>query len=241
MLKKVVIHTHSVYANILTCVENGQELVERIFGGKAYETVWIPYINPGFCLTLKIREAVGECTARTGKAPEVLFMENHGLIVTADDSEKAVKLHTEVNETIKAYLGISEPFPAFELFKVDENTIISKTGYISDFIKNGSLYPGFFEEIVLYPDQFVYLSGSVAFNSLENKLNIIAQTGEAVYKTGAAEAQTMEETLLACIYVTSEIRKRSMTLKTMSARDVDFIRNWESEAYRKSLVKETVR
>jgi ribulose-5-phosphate 4-epimerase/fuculose-1-phosphate aldolase len=239
VLKKVVIHTHSVYANILTCVENGQEQVDRIFSGKAYEAVWIPYINPGFCLTLKIQEAVNECTGRTGKAPEVLFMENHGLIVTADDCEKAVKLHTDVNETIKATLGINEPFPSLELFNVDENTIISKTGYVSDFIKTGSLYPGFFEEIVLYPDQFVYLNGSVAFNSLENKLNIITHTGEAVYKTGAAEAQAMEETLLACIYVVNEIRKRSMTLKTMSARDVDFIRNWESEAYRRSLVKES--
>jgi ribulose-5-phosphate 4-epimerase/fuculose-1-phosphate aldolase len=239
VLKKYVIHTHSVYANILTCIENGQEMVNTIFSGKAYETAWIPYINPGFCLTLKIQEAISECTGRTGNAPEVLFMENHGLIVTSDDHEKAVKLHTEVNETIKAALGISEPFPAFELFHVDENTIISKTGYVRDFIKNGSLNPGFFDEIVLYPDQFVYLNGSVAFDSLENKLNIITQTAEAVYKTSASEAQTMEETLLACIYVVNEIRKRSLPLKTMSVKDVDFIRNWESEAYRKSLVKQS--
>ncbi len=238
VLKKHVIHTHSVYANILTCIKNGRELVAKIFSGKAYRTVWIPYINPGFCLTLKIQEAIRECKEHTGQEPEVFFMENHGLIVTTDDSAQAVKLHSEVNETIRSYLGIKEAFPAIELFHVDEKTAISKTGYIRDFIKNGQLGPGFFNEVVLYPDQFVYLNGGVAFNSLENKLNIIVETGEVIYKTSPAEAQTMEETLLACIYVVNEIRKRSLPLKTMSEKDIDFIRNWESEAYRKSLVKE---
>jgi ribulose-5-phosphate 4-epimerase/fuculose-1-phosphate aldolase len=238
VLKKYVIHTHSVYANILTCTENGQEQVKNIFKGKAYEAVWIPYINPGFCLTLKIQEAIQECTKRTGKAPEVFFMENHGLIVTTDDCKKTVELHSEVNDTIKSYLSISEEFPSYELFNVDENTVISKTGYIKDFIIDSKLKPGFFDEFVLYPDQFVYLNGGVSYNGLKSKLNIVTDTGELIYKTSLAEAQTMEETLLACVYVINEIQKRSLPLKAMTEKDIDFIRNWESEAYRKSLVKE---
>jgi len=235
ILKKYVIHTHSVYANILTCIENGQELVNRIFSGKMYETVWIPYINPGFCLTLKIREAIRECRQRTGKVPEVFFMENHGLIVTTDECDKTVKLHSEVNEAIRKYLGIAEAFPSVHL---DEKTMTSKTGYILEFIKSGNLKPGFFEKVILYPDQYVYLNGGVAYNSLDNKLNIITETGEVIYKTGGTEARTMEETLLACVYVVNEIRKRSFPLKSMAEKDINFIRNWESEAYRKSLVKE---
>ena len=238
VLKKYVVHTHSVYANILTCIENGQELVGKIFQGKSYETAWIPYINPGFCLTLKIQEAIGECTRPTGKAPEVFFMQNHGLIVTTDDCKKTIQLHSDVNDTIREYLKINEDFPEVELFTVDQKTVISKTGYIKEFVKDGSLQPGFFEEVVLYPDQFVYLNGGVAFNGLDNKLNIITQTGEVIYKTNAAEALTMEETLLGCVFVLNEIKKRKLPLKTMSEKDIDFIRNWESEAYRKSLVKE---
>ena len=238
VLKKYVIHTHSVYANILTCIKTGRETVEKIFKGKPYETAWVPYINPGFCLTLKIMDAVKECVRRTGKAPEVFFMENHGLIVTSDDCEKSVKLHSEINDTIKEYFGIKDAFPSIELFTVDENTVISKTGYIRDFIKGGHLKPGFFDEVVLYPDQFVYLNGGVAFGRLGNKMNIITDTDEVIYKTGPSEARTMEETLLACVYVVNEIRKRGLELKTMTEKDIDFIRNWESEAYRRSLVKE---
>lgn len=235
ILKKYVIHTHSVYANILSCISNGQELVNSIFSGKAYETVWIPYINPGFCLTLKIQEAIRECSQRTGKVPEVFFMENHGLIISTKGCEKSIELHNEVNEAIKKHLGITEAFPSA---RVDEKTMTSKTRYISEFIKSGKLQQRFFEKTILYPDQYVYLNGNVAFNSLDNKLNITTETGEIVYKTNIAEARAMEETLLAWAYVVNETGKRSLSLKTMTEKDIDFIRNWESEAYRKSLVKE---
>ncbi|MEN6316563.1 MAG: class II aldolase/adducin family protein [Clostridiaceae bacterium] len=241
IMKKYVIHTHSVYANILTCAENGQELVNRIFGGKAYKAVWIPYINPGFCLTLKIRESIRECRERNGKEPEVFFMENHGLIVTADEYDRTVNLHSEVNDAIRDYLDITQRFPEIVLLNVDENTTISRTAYISEFIKNDSLKPGFFEEVILYPDQFVYLNDAVAFNSLDKKLNIMTDTGEVIYKTGGNEARVMEETLLACVYVVNEMKRRSLPLKTMTKKDIDFIKNWESEAYRKSLVKEMKR
>lgn len=238
ILKKFVIHTHAVYANILCCSQTGRETVAKVFRDKEYATAWIPYINPGFCLTLKINEAVKESLKSTGKFPEVIFMENHGLIVTADDSGRCVALHREVNETIKDFLGIRAPFPAIELFTVDDNTVISKTEYLAEYFKRHPIAADFFDRIVLYPDQLVYLNGSVAVDRVDKKLNINSQTGEIIYKTHSAEAQTIEETLLAYIYVVDGIAQSGMRLKTMAEKETDFIKNWESEAYRKSLVKE---
>ena len=94
-----------------------------------------------------------------------------------------------------------------------------------------------FDEIVLYPDQLVYLNGSLAVDSMDSKLNINSKTGEIVYLANESEAQTMEETLLAYIYVIDSIRKLNLPLKTMTEEEIDFIMNWESEKYRKSLVK----
>lgn len=238
ILKKYVIHTHPVYANILCCAKNGGELVEKIFKNKEYAAAWIPYINPGFCLTLKINEAVKSSLGSCGKFPQVIFMENHGLIVTSDDSQKCVQLHREVNDTVKEYLGICEAFPEIELVRIDDDSFISKTQYISEYFKNNKVSPGIFDEIVLYPDQLVYLNGSVGFDTSGKKLNINTKTGDIIYKTNEAEARTMEETLLAYLYVVNGIKKCGLPLKVMSERDIEFIRNWESEAYRKSLVKQ---
>jgi len=139
---------------------------------------------------------------------------------------------------IMEYLGINEAFPSIDMFTVDENTFISKTEYIKDYFKNNKIHEKFFDEIVLYPDQLVYLNGSISVDGMNRKLNINSKTGEIIYKTNSSEAQTIEETLLAYLYVVNGIRKSSLPLKTMSEKEIDFIRNWESEAYRKSLVKE---
>ena len=238
VLKKFVIHTHPVYANILCCTHTGQAIVEKIFANKPFATAWVPYINPGFCLTLKINEIIKDTLKQRGKFPEVIFMENHGLIVTGDDSQACVRLHQEVNDAIKEYLGIKAEFPVIELVTVDENTVISKTEYLIDFFKNSRLAADFFDKTVLYPDQLVYLNGNVVINGRDKKLNINTKTGEIVYKTNHSEAQTMEETLLAYLYVIEGIKESGLPLKTMSDKEVAFIKNWESEAYRKSLVKE---
>ena len=236
-LKKYVIHTHSVYANMICCTFNGAETVRKIFQDSGFGTAWIPYINPGFCLSLRIAEAVKKAAGQSGKYPEAIFMENHGLIVTADDPKRCVELHAEVNRRIRGYLGISEAFPSIDLFTVDENTFISKTEYIMDYFKNNKIHEGFFDKIVLYPDQLVYLNGSISVNGMNKKLNINSKTGEIIYKTNFSEAQTIEETLLAYLYVVNGIKKSGLPLKTMSEKEIDFIRNWESEAYRKSLAK----
>lgn len=237
-LKKYVIHTHSVYANMVCCTLNGAETVGKIFKHSEFGTAWIPYINPGFCLSLKIAEAVRKTAEQSLKYPDVIFMENHGLIVTADDPEKCVELHAKVNRMIGEYLGINGAFPSVELFSVDENTFVSKTEYIKEYFKNNKIREGFFDETVLYPDQLVYLNGSISVDGMNKKLNINSKTGEIIYKTNFSEAQTVEETLLAYLYVVEGIKKSSLPLKTMSEKEIDFIRNWESEAYRKSLVKE---
>jgi len=47
----------------------------------------------------------------------------------------------------------------------------------------------------------------------------------------------MEETLTGFIYVVENIMKNNLKIKTMGSRETDFIKNWESEKYRKSLLK----
>ncbi len=235
ILKKYVIHTHPVYANILCCAHKGREKVEEVFREKDYAIAWIPYIDPGFRLTLKIREKIAECMESRGKFPEVFFMENHGLIVTSDDSKKCVELHREINESIKAYLGIGTAYPAIELFRIDDNTFASKTEYLADYFRKNKVGAGFLDEIVLYPDQLVYLNGNTAVGNFDKKLNINTTTGEIIYKTGYSEARTIEEVLVAYVYVVNETRNRGFSVKTMSEKEIDFIGNWESEAYRKSL------
>lgn len=238
LLKKYAIHTHSVYANILCCTMSGRETANRIFGARGYAYVWIPYTNPGFRLTLGINGEIRRYLANAGRFPDVILMENHGLIVTSDDSTECAKLHRDVNDAIKEYLKITDKFPDIKLVEIDDNICTSRTQFLTDFFKNSGVTGDFFDEFVLYPDQLVYLNGGISVNSDDNRLNINTKTGEITYRAGFSEALAMEETLLAYVYILSVIKEKGLLIKTMPPNGMDFIKNWESEAYRKSLMRE---
>ena len=240
IMKRFVIHTHPVYTNIICCSREGQSLVNKIFKDRDYAYLWIPYINPGFCLTLKIKEGIEKCIKDNGIFPEVIFMENHGLIITADSYQRAMALHEEINSLARQYLSLEEDYPTIELEMLEENLFLSKTGYLADFFSKNSdsVDIKFFEKYTLYPDQLVYLNGSLSIDGPENKLNLNTKTGQLLYKTNYSEASTIEETLLGYIFVLDSVMKCGLEIKSMSEREIDFIKNWESEAYRKSLVRD---
>jgi len=235
LLKKYVIHTHSVYANILCCAKEGQELVERIFAGKPYACIWIPYVNPGFSLTLKMKGSIDACIEKGGRFPKVIFMENHGLIINSDDCDDCIALDKEVNSLIKAHLNIRGSYPEILLEKAGENTFISKTPYLTSFFSDNSIQENYFEDNILYPDQLVYLNNSISLGGEPNKLHVDMETGERIYKTGCNEAMTIEETLLGAVYVIRKEKECNLTLRTMPKEGIYFIKNWESEKYRKGV------
>ena len=103
-------------------------------------------------------------------------------------------------------------------------------------VNNKEITNEFFENIILYPDQLVYLNDSISVNGEENILNINTENGDLVYNTNIELAQTIEETLLAYIYVINKIKECGMEVKSMTKQQVDYIRNWESEKYRKRMV-----
>ncbi|HHW47294.1 MAG TPA: class II aldolase [Clostridiaceae bacterium] len=235
ILKKYVIHTHAVYANILCCAAGGEEIAGKALSGSGITYIWIPYINPGFSLTLKIKEEIRKCIEKQGKLPEVILMANHGLIVNSDDCDECIRLHEKVNSMIKEYLKIDGGYPEIVLEEAGENAFVSRTKFISDFIKENKVDTDYFDRFPLYPDQLVYLNGNLPAESGEGKVLINTETGDVVYRTSRQEAMTIEETLLAYLYVIDNIQKKGWTIKTMTAEEVGFITNWESEKYRKSL------
>jgi len=67
------------------------------------------------------------------------------------------------------------------------------------------------------------------------KATIFRKSGEILYTCSANEAQTIEETLAAVLFIHQTIQVRGLTVSPMSEAGKSFIANWESEAYRKSI------
>lgn len=219
-MKSCVIHTHSVYANMLCCSVEGVEIAQKLFADLPY--IFIPYVNPGFTLSLKITEAIADYQNKTGTFPEVVFMQNHGLVVTTDDADTCLALHETVNDRIRRHFHIDAAYP---ISKVGEN-LHSETDFIKDFFTRYGKET--LQAKILYPDQLVYLNSAIGDKFLLKELK---------YEGDPATAQIMEETMLGWAYVLDSINKTGLTLTTMTPEQIAFIAGWESEAYRKQLAQ----
>ena len=230
ILKKYVIHTHSVYANILTCSQEGEELAKKLFKDKDFGFIFLPYINPGFELTLAMKNKIDAFVKETGKYPEVIFMKNHGLVVTGDYIERVKAVNTDVNETIRKYFNLEDNFRAVKLIPT-ENGFVSDTDIVKNFVKENLLTKDLLDETPLYPDQLVYLNNILAHspNTMVNKY------GNVYYNTDIKQATTLEETLSAYIYVVTAVKNNGLTVSKMNEKEVYFINNWEAEKYRRSV------
>jgi NAD(P)-dependent dehydrogenase (short-subunit alcohol dehydrogenase family) len=108
MLGRVVIHTHPVAANALNCGPGLAALSEIAPPGEL-PPLWIPYTNPGWCLATAIRSAAEAYKQKRGSYPAVIFMENHGLLVSASSARDCLALHHEWVARCERYFAPEAP------------------------------------------------------------------------------------------------------------------------------------
>ncbi len=94
MLGRVVIHTHPVAANALNCGPGLKALGEITPAGEL-PPLWVPYTDPGWRLAMTIKSAAEAYEKKHGHPPVVIFMENHGLLVSAPEAQACLALHNE--------------------------------------------------------------------------------------------------------------------------------------------------
>ena len=93
-------------------------------------------------------------------------------------------------------------------------------------------------ESPLYPDQMVFLIGSLFENKEdleEGECSVDTKSGELTLKMNEKKALTVAQTITAVLFISEQIKKCGYTLSTMGDAAKHFIANWESEKYRKSL------
>jgi len=122
LLGRCVIHCHSIYANVLNCSYEGEAITRQLFP----EALIIPYTTVGPALASALYERL--------PSPQTpwIFLQNHGLIVQAEDMQQAHHYHTLAQQRIQLYLGITAEPSALAI-----NDDISQD--------------------ILFPDQLIYL------------------------------------------------------------------------------------
>ncbi len=106
----LVLHTHPLVANALTCNADAEVLVARLFGDDA---VFVPYTDPGVPLAREVEARRTAYTGRTGKpAPGITFLGNHGIIVSGNSAAELTERAERLTATIAAAIDATPASPA---------------------------------------------------------------------------------------------------------------------------------
>ena len=108
LLGRVVIHTHPVGVNALTCGPGEKALSELTRPGEL-PPLWIPYTDPGWRLATVIKSAISAYQEKHGQPPAVIFLENHGIFTTAAGAQECLALHLEWIERCTKYFAGTAP------------------------------------------------------------------------------------------------------------------------------------
>jgi NAD(P)-dependent dehydrogenase (short-subunit alcohol dehydrogenase family)/rhamnose utilization protein RhaD (predicted bifunctional aldolase and dehydrogenase) len=104
LLNTCVIHLHPSVVSAYLNAKDGKAGLEKLFRDEKAPPLWVPYVDPGFTLARKIGELVDGYRRQFKRMPRILFLDKHGLFVTAPTAGATLRLVRMVIERCGATL-----------------------------------------------------------------------------------------------------------------------------------------
>lgn len=248
LLKKYTLHTHPLVVNMVVVRENWKEILKDIFSDD--ELVLVNYRTPGIELALELNAEL----EKIGTVPELIFLQNHGLIVTSDQPEQMAALTDYVVTKIEAYLqldmqqyrNVTELSKLFRSNGTSTDIVfLSEDRIINDLVKTNR--PIFFTE-PFCPDRLVYCGVNVAELSTLADEKALADYKEKYYELPKVVIYDTQVFIIAknvkkAREIEELLKFHVMTLNVTGTNGINYLErselaylaNWEAEAFRRKL------
>jgi rhamnose utilization protein RhaD (predicted bifunctional aldolase and dehydrogenase) len=237
---KVVIHVHSVRTIAWAAQATGREKITPLLAGLKWS--WIPYTHPGIPLAIRIRQEAAQS--------DVLILENHGLVVAAEDCPTAEALLHEVERRLNVATRPAPPANFNHLSKLSAATEWEVApdaevhALATDLLSCQLAAAG-----TLFPDQCVYLGPAAAIVESED-LSAAAERYHSRYNfapvfllvpgAGILTRRGMNraaQELLICLKRVIERFPFSAQATYLPTSQVARLMNWDAEKYRIAMAK----
>lgn len=103
LLEDFTLHTHPISVNVLTAKESWRTEILAIWP----DAVCVPYHTPGIDLALAMAAEVSEYEEKHNHKPNVIFLQNHGLIVSSREQDQIAALTDKVCIAIEKQLAMN--------------------------------------------------------------------------------------------------------------------------------------
>jgi rhamnose utilization protein RhaD (predicted bifunctional aldolase and dehydrogenase) len=96
-----VVHMHPHMINGLLCSKNAESAVGELFGDKG---IYVPYTDPGMILFKKVLKLLEEYREIHSSDPKYIFLQNHGVFVSADSVEEIHELYQYIDDQLMSVI-----------------------------------------------------------------------------------------------------------------------------------------
>lgn len=258
--KAFVVHTHPTLINGLMCAVNSRDITEELFGDDA---LYVEYTDPGYVLFKLVEKKIDEYRLNFNKEPEIIFLENHGVFVSSDTTERINTIYDLINQKINSRINSpapsNEPVPHGldkEIEILQLKTGLVAKAYNSEIIDRYVRDKEAFEKVdtAFTPDNIVYckahylFTGSGAEEVYSSYCNfektygypprVIGVKGRGLIciEDSVKSVATVNEVFIDMLKI-SFYSENFGGPRFMTDRQIEFIDNWEVENYRRKVAK----
>ncbi len=250
---RVTLHTHPVAVNVLTARAGGMDALQKLFP----EALMVDYATPGLDLAQMYYETyLREKSVRgVHTAFPVIFLKNHGLVVSGDTAEQVIRETERVCMTVEQYIGMDngcyrkayEIYTAMRACGLDDGKIVVKAENKVVLNTYERLGQAMWDHQVC-PDCVVFC-GRKAFryeglDGLEKRLGsflhtygepVIIQSGDDLFirADSVKKAREIESVLMFSARIASCNDRYAMD--TLTEEEQGFLLNWDAEKYRRNI------
>jgi len=248
LLSTHTLHTHPVSVNVLTAQKSWKKSLKTIWP----DAIFVPYHTPGIDLALAMADEMNAYTAENGHYPKVVFLQNHGLIVSSDDPAEVVELTNKVTQVIEQALGmdlsryrnVTALQNAFEQcgydqlsFICSDDTVIQQTLYTED--PSTKIWP-------FCPDTLIYCGVRPVFLEHMHDLDPITRyiemyqdhpkvivVNKHVYFCSSTLKKAREAQELFKFHLL--VTQQTQNVQRLKLSEVAYLSNWDAEKYRQGV------
>lgn len=242
ILLKYTLHTHPIVVNMICIRKDWNLILTEIFKN---ETIGlIHYKTPGIELALELSKEIQKLQT----IPQIIFLQNHGLIITSNIKDEIKKLNEMTLNKIEKYLNIDMTCYKYtnkisqilnKIQNLENISYLSEDIFLNKILKEN---PNLFFELPFCPDTLVYCGISACkINDIEkfiltyNELPKVIISDDKLFfiAPNVKKAKEMEEVMKAHIMVLNQCKEHDKNF--LLNDELNYLKNWEAEKYRQKL------
>lgn len=239
---KYTLHTHPIVVNALTCRKEGMEVLGALFP----QALLVPYATPGVELAKAYFRAYRKKDDKI-LIPEIVFLQNHGLVVSAASADAVIEKNEDVLTKIEQYLNIDfgHYHAVTKIWKLFEDKIVwlvTDKNVMDFYRKSYRMW-----EHTFCPDCIVFLGKKcLRLPEVPTKKDVnefcvsygcpvMVSYGENLYIVADSVKKALE--IQSVMSFSAQVMQINQGCECvlLTEEEQNFLLNWEAEKYRKTM------